>query len=163
MKTLYLVRHAKSSWDTAYQHDYERPLLKKGINRTQKLAAYLQKHGIKPDLIVSSHAVRAFETACLIAQVLQYPQTEIQIESQLYFSGTQAMENVVFGLPENKHNVMLVGHNPDMTQFANQFLFQKVDYLPTSALVSVSFETQSWTDLMLASRNIDFILFPDEL
>jgi phosphohistidine phosphatase len=160
MKTLYLVRHAKSSWDDITIEDYERPLLNKGINRTLRVARFLISKRIIPDLIVSSHAVRAFETANILAEKLGYPKHEILIEGQLYFSGPEAIHNVVFGLPDDKKEVMLVGHNPDMTKLANEFLYDKIDYLPTTGVVSVSFETEKWEEVFLVPRVINFVISP---
>jgi phosphohistidine phosphatase len=163
MKTLYLVRHAKSSWDDMSAEDYERVLLPKGINRTTQVAKYLLSKKVVPDLIVSSQAVRAIETARILARKLNYPNHEIQIEPLLYFSGSQAMYHVVFGLPNAKNEVMLVGHNPDMTQFANVFLHEKIDYLPTTGVVSISFKTDRWEEIMMAEREVNFVITPKSI
>ncbi len=160
MKTLYLVRHAKSSWDDISIQDYERPLIKKGINRTLRVANFLSSKSILPDLILSSHAVRAFETAKILAGKLGYPNHEIQIESQLYFSGPEALHNVVYALPDDKSQVMLVGHNPDMTRFSNVFLYDKIDYLPTTGIVSITFHTSKWEEVMKVERDINFVITP---
>jgi phosphohistidine phosphatase len=165
MKTLYLVRHAKSSWEDLTIEDYERPLLSKGIQRAKKVAEHLREKGVKPDVIVSSHAVRAYETARIFARKLGFPEKEILIDANLYFSGAEAMENTLYGLDDKLKSVMLVGHNPDMTRFANVFLREgeKIDYLPTSGVVSVLFHTEKWQKLMLAKREIPFVIFPKTL
>lgn len=163
MKTLYLVRHAKSSWDDMSLQDYERPLLDKGKKRTQKVAEFLELKGVKPDLIVSSQAVRAYETAKILARKLNYPKEDIRIDTQLYFSGQQAMENVIFGVDDTVNEVMLVGHNPDMTNFANNFLEDKVDYLPTSAVVCLKFDTKKWDQVFLCKREVVFVIAPKTL
>jgi len=160
MKTLYLVRHAKSAWDDLALQDYERPLLPKGVNRTLRVAQFLISKKIVPDLVVSSHAVRAFETAKILAEKMGYPLHEILIEGKLYFSGKEAMNDVVFGLPNNKSGVVLIGHNPDMTNFTNEFLSPKIDYLPTSGVVSISFETEKWEDIYRVPNYINFIISP---
>lgn len=165
MKTLYLVRHAKSSWEDLTIEDYERPLISKGIQRAKKVAEHLRGKGVKPDLIISSHAVRAYETARIFAGKLGFPEKEIVIDEDLYFSGAEAMENTLYGLDDKYKNVMLVGHNPDMTRFANIFLREgeKIDYLPTSGVVSVLFHTKEWQKIMLAKREIPFIIIPKTL
>lgn len=163
MKTLYLVRHAKSSWEDLAKEDHERDLLPKGEKRTRRIVTYLRKQQVAPDLIVSSHALRAYATACILAEGLGYSREEILIDSQLYFSGAQAIENVVYGLPDNRNHVMLVGHNPDMTRFANVFLDEKVDYMPTSAVVCIRFMTDKWENIMMAAREIPFVVFPKDL
>ncbi len=163
MKTLYLVRHAKSSWEDYSKEDYQRELLLKGVKRTEKVARYLKDKEVYPDVIISSHAVRAFETARILAETLGYPLNKILLDESMYFSGADAMYNILSGVDDTKNSVMLVGHNPDMTGFANQFLEQKLDYMPTSAVVAVKFQTTRWHEIMLASREVDFTLIPKNL
>jgi phosphohistidine phosphatase len=165
MKTLYLVRHAKSAWNDLTIEDYERPLLPKGIKRARKVAKHLLNEGAKPHVIVSSHAVRAVETAKIFADILGYEAEKILIDENLYFSGEQAMENILYGSDNKIEDIMLVGHNPDMTRFANEFLAdeQKIDYLPTSGVVCVKFQTEQWQKIMLAKREIAFVIIPKTL
>ncbi|MFW6227734.1 MAG: SixA phosphatase family protein [Bacteroidota bacterium] len=163
MKTLYLVRHGKSSWENMSHQDYERPLLVKGIKRTRKVALFLKEKDICPDLIVSSHAQRAYETATIIAEKIQYPVEKIRIERGLYFSGPDAMENVIFSLDDSLEEVMLVGHNPDMTNLANVFLLNKIDYLPTTGVVCVRFDTGNWSDIFIAPKEVAFVIAPKTL
>jgi phosphohistidine phosphatase len=163
MKTLYLVRHGKSSWENMMHQDYERPLLPKGVKRTKKVASFLSEKNVVPDLIISSHAVRAFETAKIIAGKLGYPQGKICVSEDLYFLGQRAMENLIFGLDDKVNSVMLVGHNPDMTNFANSFLVEQIDYMPTTGVVCVNFKTIHWTDIFLAAREILFIIRPRDI
>lgn len=160
MKTLYLVRHAKSSWEGSYLQDYERPLLKEGIERTQKVIAFLQERKIRPEIIASSHAVRALETAKLIADGLEYPHHEILIEAKLYIDKIDSIIDVVYSLPDEKDSAMLVGHNPYITQFANDFLKNKIDYLPTSGVVAVNFKTDKWNQIPSAKKDVNFVIYP---
>ncbi len=162
-KTLILVRHAKSSWEVATLRDHERPLLPTGINRTNRVASYLMNEGVSPDLIISSHAVRAFETAKILADKLGYPHHEIQIESNIYYFDTEGLMDLTMALPDTKDVVFMVGHNPSMTQFANMFLEEKLDYLPTTGVVSVSFETEQWFQTPMAARRLNFYVSPKML
>lgn len=116
-----------------------------------------------PDLIVASHAVRALETARLLADRLSYPHHEIQIERNIYYLDADRLFALVMALPDTKDTVMLVGHNPAMTQLANVFLEQKIDYLPTTGVLSVTFEMAAWADMPLANKTIDFCVFPKML
>lgn len=162
-KTLLLVRHGKSAWNKPGLSDHERPLLKVGIERTIRVARYLKEHAGCPDLIVSSHAVRAFETARLLAGELGYPGHEIQVESNLYFYGQDGLFDIATGLPDEKDAVMLVGHNPAMTQLANVFLTDKLDYLPTTGVVSIGFDAERWSEIPLASKTTNFLITPKML
>ncbi len=163
MKTLYLIRHGKSSWENMAFQDYERPLLEKGIKRTKKVAGYLVNKKVQPDLIVSSHAVRALETAKILAAKLNYIPEHIILDESIYFAGTDALENLVLGLNDSFNEVILVGHNPDITNFANLFLEQKIDYMPTTGVVCVRFKTDKWTDIFQVKWEIEFVISPKNL
>lgn len=159
-KTLLIVRHAKSSWQDGSLRDYERPLLKSGIDRTRKVIRFLAEHMVQPDLIISSHAVRAFETARLLASGLGYPEREILVESNIYYYDADGLYNIALALPDAKQVVMMVGHNPAMTQFANMFLDTKLDYMPTTGVVSIDFDMETWDQLPQAARNLNFYIAP---
>ena len=163
MKTLFIVRHAKSSWDHPGLADDERPLLPKGIKRTNKTAGYLQEKGITADLIISSHAIRALDTAKIIAEAIGYPEEKIFISRQVYHGGTNQLYDELFRLTDDIQSVMLFGHNPAFTSFANHFLKKKIEWLPTSGVVAISFNTDKWTEIPLAKYNKDFVIFPKNL
>lgn len=160
MKTLYLVRHAKSSWNYPDLRDDERPLLEKGKKRTKKVIDFLLEHDVTVDCIKSSHAVRALETAHIIAHALHFPLEEIQVEKQIYHANADRMFDQFYDLSDNISSVMMVGHNPTFTSFANYFLDKKIDWLPTSGIVSISFETDTWNEIMSAARKTNFVVFP---
>ncbi|MDT8393321.1 MAG: histidine phosphatase family protein [Bacteroidales bacterium] len=163
MKTLYIVRHAKSSWNHPELSDEERPLLEKGKKRTKKIIDYLQQKEIKPDLIISSHAVRALETAKIIAHGLNYPSGNIQVSRQVYHASADNLYDQFFDLRDDVDNLMIVGHNPALTNFANHFLHEKIEWLPTSGVVSVSFNTRIWMNLPVAEPTTNFIIYPKML
>lgn len=162
-KILLLVRHAKSSWNESGLSDHERPLLMSGKQRTALISKYLKEAGVKPDLIIASHAVRALETAKLIAEKLFYPNHKILIERNIYYYDADGLYELVLALPDNKSEVMMVGHNPAMTQFVNMFLDEKLDYLPTTGVVSVSFDVEEWSQIPFATRTLNFFVTPKML
>jgi len=163
MKTIYIVRHAKSSWNAIGMPDEQRPLLEKGKKRTQKVIDLLDKNQIKVDLIISSHTVRALETAKILANALKYPIGKIKIDSQIYHANGNDILNQLYGLPDRYESVMIIGHNPSLTDFVNLFLKSPIENLPTSGVVSFTFETDNWEKLAIAGRKTNFILFPKEL
>ena len=163
MKTIYIVRHAKSSWNTIDLPDEQRPLLEKGKKRTKKVIDYLLENNIKVDYIISSHAVRALETAKIMAHALKYPVENIKIDPQIYFSNGDSIMNQFYDLPDRFDSVMIVGHNPTLTDFVNYFLKSPIDNLPTSGVASFSFDTDKWEKVPVADRKTNFILFPKEL
>lgn len=160
MKTLYLLRHAKSSWQNPDLDDFERPLLEKGLKRSKLIIDYLMDHEIIVDLIISSPALRAQATAEIFARALNYPIDEIKKDKKLYFGDSDAYYEQFFDVPKHVNSMMLVGHNPSITNFANQFLEKKIDFLPTSGLVSISFDTDQWEKAGIAKRKINFVVYP---
>lgn len=162
MKTIYVVRHAKSSWKEQVPDD-QRPLLEKGKKRTKKIIDFLHDRNVHVDLIMSSHAVRALETAKILAHALKYPKEEVKVDDRLYFSDGQGIFNHLFGLPPMVESVMIVGHNPALTDFVNLFLEERIDNLPTSGVVSISFDTDTWEDIPLAKGTVNFMAFPKEM
>jgi len=163
MKTLYIVRHAKSSWKCPELPDDERPLLEKGKKRTRKIIDFLLDKNVTVDLIISSHATRALETAKIIGHALGYPEENILISRQVYHANADQLYDQFFDLSDDINSLMIVGHNPTFTNFANQFLDKKIDWLPTSAVVSISFDTPLWVNLPLAKRTTNFVAIPKEL
>lgn len=163
MKTLYIVRHAKSSWESPDTDDLNRPIIENGIRKTKKIIDYLLSEKVVVDLIISSHAKRAIETANLIADSLNYKQTEIIINYNIYNNDEDSMMNEVYALPNDKNNIMLIGHNPTFTQFANLFLIKKIDFLPTSAVISISFETEKWENVESSIKKVNFVAFPKKI
>lgn len=143
--------------------DEQRPLLEKGKKRTKKVIDYLLENHIKVDYIISSHAVRAQETAKILAHALKYPIENIKIDSQIYHADGDAILNQFYDLPDRFDSVMIVGHNPSLTDFVNLFLKSPIDNLPTSGVVSFSFDTDHWEKVPAASQRTNFILFPKEL
>jgi phosphohistidine phosphatase len=163
MKTIYIVRHAKSSWEKSDLPDEKRPLMEKGKKRTKKVIDYLHDQKVMVDYIISSHAVRALETAKILAHALKYPVDNIKIDSHIYYSSGDSIINQFYDLPDRYNSVMIVGHNPSLTDFVNQFLKEPLENLPTSGVVSISFDTDQWEKVPLAKRKTNFVLFPKEL
>ena len=122
-----------------------------------------QVHGFKPDIIISSHAVRAQETAKLMAEGLDCPLNEIVIDEKVYESNIENLFNIVYGIPNDKNTLIMIGHNPTITNFANYFLTEYVDYMPTSAVVCVEFDTDKWNEIVSVKKQTRFIIYPKML
>ena len=163
MKTIYIVRHAKSSWDEVDLPDDQRPLTEKGKKRTLKVINYFLENRIKVDYIISSHAVRAHETAKILANGLKYPAGQIKIDPAIYHASGDNLIDLFYELPDNISSVMIVGHNPTLTDFANLFLKPPIEDLPTSGVVSLTFETGHWKEIPRSVKRTNFILFPKDL
>ncbi len=163
MKTLYLIRHAKSSWNDSDLDDHQRPLLEKGIKKTEKIVEFLKNRNTSPCTIISSQTVRAVETAKIIARGLKYPENEILTDSKLYFDGTDGINEVVYAIPDEKKSALIIGHNPYLTQFTNRFLARKIESMPTSGVVCIDFNTNNWHQISIAEKKTRFIIYPNDL
>lgn len=163
MKTLYLVRHAKSSWDHPGLSDAERPLMQKGIERSQRVITFLKKRGVRPNLFISSPAVRAIETARIFAAGLGYPLPDIVIEQKIYDGYYDRILDVIYSAPNTFDSLILFGHNPTITNLANLFLHPGIDNMPTSAIVAIGFDTRRWEEIPAANARQLFIVSPKML
>ncbi|GMQ84146.1 MAG: phosphohistidine phosphatase SixA [Gammaproteobacteria bacterium] len=159
-KTVYLVRHAKSSWGEPGLADMERPLNKRGSSDCQEMGSRLNRRGLIPDLIVSSPALRAVTTAQCIARQLQYPEADIVEEEAMYCSGTDALNAVLQRLDERFSTVMLVGHNPDMTGLVNMLCGPVVDDMPTCAIATVGLDIENWSEIDTGTGELADYDFP---
>ncbi|MEI6749131.1 MAG: SixA phosphatase family protein [Bacteroidales bacterium] len=160
MKRLYLVRHAKSSWSSPGMEDLDRPLLEKGLKRTRLMIDYLKNHNVTLDLILCSHAVRAFETAKLFAWALDVADEELRVERTIYAASQDSLADLFFDLPDKVNSLMLVGHNPGITDFANQFLTSKIDMMPTSGIAGIEFDSDNWAEIFNCKSKKLFYVFP---
>ncbi len=162
MKTLYIARHAKSSWEDMQVFDHDRKLLSMGEKRTQRVAGWLKKHKVRPDVIISSSAVRTFETARILAKELGFPEGKIVKNVSFYGADPEAVLKILYTLPNTVKKVMVVGHNPGFTNLVNLFLErgQQIDNLPTSGVAAVLFDTNKWEKVDLAKYRVEFLITP---
>ena len=144
MKTLTLVRHAKSSWSDTHLSDRDRPLNKRGKRDAPVMGKRIVEHGIRPSLIISSPAKRAWSTAKLIAAEISYPIEFLQREDGLYHASLDEFLGVIVAQDNRFNNIMIVGHNPGMTEFANFLSPGLTNNLPTAGVVSVQIDQDDW-------------------
>lgn len=160
MKTLFIVRHAKSSWEDPQISDHDRPLLAVGVKKTKRISNFLVQKNVLPELMLSSTAVRAFETARLIAAHIGYPEDQIKSSSNLYHAGSGDIFTELYAIENTVDSVMIFGHNPTLTYFANQYLDPRIENLPTSGLVSIEFGCDKWEDINDSKFQVNFVVFP---
>lgn len=144
MKTLTLVRHAKSSWKDTRLSDRERPLNKRGKRDAPVMGKRMIEHGIRPSLIISSPARRAWSTAKIIAAQISYPIEFLQRENGLYLASLDEILDIIVAQDNRFNNLMVVGHNPGMTDFANFLSPGLTNNLPTAGVVSVQIDQDDW-------------------
>ncbi len=152
MKRLTLLRHAKSSWADPGQTDFQRPLNRRGERDAPEMGRRLKLAGARPSLILSSPAARALATARQVADALGYPREFMQTDESLYLASSERLREVVAAQEDRYRDVLIVGHNPGITAFANAISNAAVDNLVTGALVVVDLKIDSWQALKTASR-----------
>jgi phosphohistidine phosphatase len=146
MKTLFLIRHAKSSWDDPALPDKDRPLGDRGRRDAPKMGKRLAKRDVKPDLILSSPARRALKTAEIIAKKLDYKLKDIVVDDRLYASAVHDLLNVIHKLGDKLERVILFGHNPELTELAHR-LSSEITHMPTCAVAEFTFNAKSWSHI----------------
>jgi phosphohistidine phosphatase len=159
-KELFVLRHAKSSWDEPNKDDIDRALTSRGINDAYTMASRLKNQLKAVDLIITSHANRAIHTSTIFAGVIGYPFDKIKITSTLYEANEANLILLVKGLPDEFVRVLIVGHNPTFTYFVNRYLHKSIDNIPTAGVVGMSFNTSLWKDISRENLQSSFFEFP---
>lgn len=160
MKRLYLVRHAKSSWNHPELTDFERSLNKRGQRDAPEMGERLASKEVSLDLMVSSTATRAITTAGIIAQKIGYPVARIVEEEAIYAAQWAGLMAVVQDLPDKSDTVMLVGHNPGFTELAEYLTDAQIDNMPTCAVICAEFDLRSWRDVSKGGGEMVFFDYP---
>jgi phosphohistidine phosphatase len=163
MKTVYLVRHAKSSWDDPLQKDFDRPLNKRGRRDAPRMGKRLQEREIHPDLLLSSPAERALSSCLLIAEKIGYTLHDVLTDRRLYHAGDDQLMSLICDLNDEHDEVMIVAHNPGLTDFVNRASREPViDNIPTCGVVALKFPVRSWNSITWGKGEMMFFDFPKE-
>lgn len=160
MKTLLLVRHAKSSWDHANLDDFDRPLNERGKNDAPEMAKRVKEKGIEIDHLVSSTAKRAHKTAKYFAEEFGFKKSDIQLVEELYGATTTEFLKAVAQLSDDHKAVALFSHNPGITEFASSLTNVRVDDMPTCAVFAVQVATETWNEFTTAEKRFLFFDYP---
>jgi phosphohistidine phosphatase len=144
MKTLTLVRHAKSSWHDGHLSDRDRPLNRRGEHDAPMMGKRIVDAGIRPSQIISSPAARAWATARAFARELNYPVEFLQREDGLYLASLDDLLDTIATQDPGFNNLMLFAHNPGLTDLANYFVPGLTSNLPTCGVVSLNIESDDW-------------------
>lgn len=161
MKTLYLIRHAKSSWSFDLS-DHDRPLGKRGRKDVFKMGQHLREHQPKPDALISSTASRAFYTALHICDQMGIDEGQIRLDNGLYHAGSSEILNCIRNAP-NCERLAIFGHNPGFTSAANALANLNFDNIPTCGMVGINFSVKYWKDVDFGKGMLSFFYFPKEI
>ena len=159
MKSLYLIRHAKSNQDLGVE-DFERPLNDRGKKDAPAMGSRVQSRGIKMEAFVSSPAKRARQTAELFAKKAGFDEGAIQYVPDLYLADPMALRKVIEGIDDRYSSAAIFAHNPGITQMANQLTNIQISDMPTCAVFAVSIQTDHWADFMQAEKAYLFFDYP---
>jgi phosphohistidine phosphatase len=161
MKTLILVRHAKSSWNDQAQRDIDRPLNERGRDDAPMMADRMAARGTSPQRVLCSPALRTVTTAEIFASRLHMPRELIQLERQIYLSGPAHLLHLVRQQESTIDCVMLVGHNPALTDFLNELCTDaRVDNMPTCCVAELTFASADWASIDFAQASLKVLDYP---
>jgi phosphohistidine phosphatase len=160
MKKIYLVRHAKSSWENNNLKDIERPLNKRGEKDAPFMGKLMKEKSIKPDYIVSSPAERAFKTATIFCNEMGIENEQIMVQKDLYDAGRKDILGVIHQFDNNFNSAMLFSHNPGLTDLANYLTSGNVYDVPTCGIVSLNCNIDNWSDLDESNCKLNFFEYP---
>ena len=160
MKTVLIVRHAKSSWSNLEISDFDRPLNDRGKHDAPEMANRLIKKNISIDAFISSPAKRARKTAEIFAKEMKYDKEKIIYVEDLYHAGPSAFYKAIANAPAKAKSIALFSHNPGITEFANGLTQTRVDDMPTCAVFAVTAKIENWNDFKNAEKEFYFFDYP---
>jgi phosphohistidine phosphatase len=160
MKTLILVRHAKSSWKETNLPDFKRPLNKRGKKDAPFMGKLLKEMGIMPDLVISSPALRASETAKIICREIGVTEKKIRYDEDIYLAGDDDILDVINDVDNDINTLMIFSHNPGLTELSNLLSDKYLDNIPTAGVVVLKCKPKKWSELSSRSCTMDFFEYP---
>ena len=161
MKTIILVRHAKSSWKDPSLDDFDRPLNKRGKRNAPLMGKKLNDLSIIPDLLLSSPAKRARKTAIAVAKALDYPKKKIMFFDKMYHASVRYLVELLKSLDDKNETIMLFGHNPSFNDFADLLLkINPINNIPTTGVCCIRFDVDQWQKIKESKGEFVFFDFP---
>ncbi len=160
MKNLFVVRHAKSSWESAFVNDHDRPLNARGMSDAPEMAQRLANAGFTIGKICSSSARRAFTTAEFFAEALGFEKKDIQVIAELYHAPPSEFWKQARQLPATVSSAIFFSHNPGITLFANETGVLRIDNMPTCSVLGISFNAAEWKQISPENANLLHFDYP---
>ncbi len=162
MPTLFLIRHAKSSWDHPGLRDFDRPLNERGLYEAPLMAQILLREGIQPDLLVSSPAKRAWTTAMFFATAFGLREEAVRRELDIYDADPPDIMRLINQLPDSAGTIFMFGHNPTFTDVVNRFAEKHIENLPTCGIVRIESDGGSWAAFDEGNATVRKHYFPKQ-
>jgi len=160
MKTLFVIRHAKSSWDEPGLSDLERPLNDRGLRDAPFMAKMLRGKGIPVDKLISSPAKRAHDTASFFAGEWKIHTSSVGVERAIYEASPAGLLDLVHAFSNDWETVFLFGHNPTLTSFVNFFSREYLVNLPTCGIVHLVSEAEKWDQFGVTTARVAALYYP---
>jgi len=161
MKTLYLIRHAKSDWSIPGESDMERGLRKKGLKEISTIGSYLSLKEIKPDMILSSCALRAQETSNILAEEINFLGPKHYLED-LYSSSPELIKEIIMAQDDEYSKIFIVGHNHQLRELIFMLSSEHIEKIPSLGVAAIEFDIQSWEELESVEGKLDFFITPNK-
>ncbi|SMD32578.1 phosphohistidine phosphatase [Reichenbachiella faecimaris] len=163
MKTLYLVRHAKSSWKDTSLRDRDRPLNKRGKRDAPRMAEFLKEKMACPDTFISSPSRRTQDTAVNFLHAFGLLKSDLKLEEGLFHGDERDIESVIHSLSNDHQSAVLFIHNPGITDYANELTNEDIFNIPTSGVVGIQLETDDWKQINQCRAKKLFYYYPKGL
>jgi phosphohistidine phosphatase len=162
MKRIYLVRHAQAASKKSGRSDFDRRLTKKGTKEAYRMAKRLKDRGVRPDILISSPANRALETAAVFAEVLGYPPLKVKIRKDLYPDpNDDALFGVIRDTDPRLEALMIVGHDPSLSRLGSSLDVHFNEALPKAGVAAFSFESSGWSEVGAGRAGLEFFEVPE--
>lgn len=161
MRTLYLLRHAKSSWKDVTLPDFERPLKDRGRKAAKRIGKYLTREKLTDPLVVCSPAVRTRETADIVLKYANL-RVEVRFEERIYEASLRDLVQIVAEIPDDKQVAIMIGHNPGFEELL-AYLTGEGRRMPTAALAKINFDVESWKEIKEDQGTLEWFITPREL
>jgi phosphohistidine phosphatase len=161
MKTLFLLRHAKSSWSDPMLRDFDRPLNERGLKAAPLVGRFMRKRKIQPGLLLISPAERARQTAALVAEAAHLT-TAPRFDERIYEASASGLLEIISQIEETVGEAMLVGHNPGMEELL-MVLTGEARRMPTAALARILLDIEKWSEVREGGATLDWLVKPKEL
>ena len=161
MKTLLLLRHAKSSWADATLRDFDRPLNSRGRDAAERIGKHVAAQNLGPAVVICSPALRARETAQILLQTSRLA-AQVRFDERIYEASLSDLLHIVSDIPKGQDVVIMIGHNPGFEQLLS-FLTNESRRMPTCALAKIKLQVERWKDVRTGEGSLEWFIAPREL
>lgn len=163
MKELILIRHAKSDWGSEFLQDVDRPLNERGYSDAYFMSKWYLDHKLSPDLVVSSAATRALNTALIFARTLELPSDKFILDHRFYECPAKKMMTQIAEWPDAAERIMLFSHNPGITDLVNLLTDEVfIDNVPTCGIIALQLKIKSWKEIPDQKAKLLYYQFPKD-